>query len=124
MGRIDEAVTTLRAALRWRNAEEYTRHLRRVDELEMANSREGLRGRNATEMKQIPQTTNRPSYFLALRYAILGNHNKSFEYINRAYMAHDSELLALNVDPEWDRLRSDPRLAMLVKKIGLLQALP
>lgn len=61
----------------------------------------------------------RPSYFLALGYAGLGDDDKALEYLDRAYAARDLEVLTLDVDPEWDRLHSDPRFISIAKKVGV-----
>jgi eukaryotic-like serine/threonine-protein kinase len=56
---------------------------------------------------------------VALAYALAGDHNKAFEYLERAYSEEDSELLAVIRFPGFDSLHSDPRWANLLKKIGL-----
>jgi TolB-like protein/DNA-binding winged helix-turn-helix (wHTH) protein/Tfp pilus assembly protein PilF len=53
----------------------------------------------------------------ALIYAGLGDKDKAFEWLERAYREH-SVLTQLNVDPRWDRLRGDPRFVDLMKRTG------
>lgn len=58
------------------------------------------------------------SYRYAQIYAQLGGKDRAFAALDRASEFRDSRLISLRVDPYLDPLRSDPRYAMLVKKIG------
>lgn len=70
----------------------------------------------AIEMEENP---DRDSYRIAHCYAQLGNKDLAFQYFDRAYQLHNPDLLSLNVDPELDSLRSDPRFLALRRRIGL-----
>ena len=59
-----------------------------------------------------------PNASIALIYSALGNKDKAFEYLDKAYEAYDSWLFQLH-DPVWDLLRDDPRFKALLKKMGL-----
>ena len=52
---------------------------------------------------------------------IPGDKDHAFEWLNTAYQEHDSGLIAIRTDFTLDSLRSDPRYAELVRKIGLPQ---
>jgi hypothetical protein len=52
-------------------------------------------------------------------YADLGDKDNAFEWLNTAYREHDFLLRELNTAFEMDSLRSDPRFAELVRKVGL-----
>lgn len=58
-------------------------------------------------------------YEIALVYAGLGEPDKAFEWLERSYEARDKGLTYLKIDPCLDPLRSDPRLARLVQRVGL-----
>jgi TolB-like protein/tetratricopeptide (TPR) repeat protein len=60
-------------------------------------------------------------HFFAMRYALLGEKDKAFEYLEKAYQAHDINLIYLKVNPDWDDLRDDPRFQELVRKVGFPQ---
>ena len=60
-------------------------------------------------------------YGIAQLYANLGDKDHAFEWFNTAYQEHDAGLMALRTDFTLDSLRSDPRYAELVRKIGLPQ---
>jgi len=60
-------------------------------------------------------------YGIALFYADLGNKDHAFEWLSTAYQEHDPSLVNLRNDFQFDSLRSDPRYAELVRKIGFPQ---
>jgi len=57
----------------------------------------------------------------AADYAVLGEPGRAFEYLERAYVERDGDLIFLKTDPDFDSLRSDPRYADLLRRIGLPQ---
>jgi TolB-like protein/tetratricopeptide (TPR) repeat protein len=59
------------------------------------------------------------AYEIARMYADLGDKEKAFEWLNIGYREHDFLLRELNTAFEMDSLRSDPRFAELVRKVGL-----
>ena len=58
-------------------------------------------------------------YDFALVFIGLGDRNLSFQWLDRACEARTNWLTHLKVDPRFDPLRSDPRFAALVKRVGL-----
>ncbi len=52
-------------------------------------------------------------------YALMGDRNKAFEYLEKAYAEQDAELMACIRFPAFDVLHSDPRWAELLRKVGL-----
>jgi adenylate cyclase len=52
-------------------------------------------------------------------YAWLGDKDKAFEWLERAYQQHDSGLNGIAYDPILAGLESDPRYDALLKKLGL-----
>lgn len=65
------------------------------------------------------QTGYVPPFLIARLYANLGDKEKAFEWLNTGYREHDFLLRLLNTTFEMDNLRSDPRFAELVRKVGL-----
>ena len=58
---------------------------------------------------------------IARYYADLGDKERAFQWLDIAYREHDWLLEGLNTLSQLDPLRSDPRFAELVKKVGLPQ---
>ncbi len=60
-------------------------------------------------------------YQIAGLYADLGDKDHAVAWLNTAYQEHDTSLVGLRTDFTMDSLRSDPRYADLVRRIGLPQ---
>jgi len=59
------------------------------------------------------------SYYFALGYAGLGEKDQAFTWLEKAYEERSGFLPNLKVNPIWDPLRSDPRFADLIRRVGL-----
>jgi TolB-like protein len=58
-------------------------------------------------------------YEIALVYAGLGEKDAAFTWLEKSYDVRDKGLTYLKIDPCMDPLRSDPRFARLVRRVGL-----
>jgi non-specific serine/threonine protein kinase len=58
-------------------------------------------------------------FSFALAYAKLGENDQAFAWLEKAYAERSPWLAYLAADPDFDSLRSDPRFAQFVKRIGL-----
>ena len=56
---------------------------------------------------------------LAILYGSLGDKERAFASLEKAYAMHDLQLQYLGVDPAFDPLRSDRRFADLMRRVGL-----
>ena len=54
-------------------------------------------------------------------YARLGEKDQAFEWLEKAYAERSDGLLRLKEDLGFDNIRSDPRYADLLRRIGLPQ---
>ncbi|MGK2963440.1 MAG: protein kinase domain-containing protein [Gemmatimonadaceae bacterium] len=59
------------------------------------------------------------SEYLAMGHAALGNMDKAFEALERAYQARSAGLIYLHLDPGYDPLRGDPRYKEMIDRIGV-----
>ena len=58
---------------------------------------------------------------IAVIYADLGEKDRAFWWLEKAYEERSNALIYLKLDPAFDLLRSDPRFAALSTRIGLPQ---
>jgi TolB-like protein/Tfp pilus assembly protein PilF len=58
-------------------------------------------------------------FTIAIIYAGLGDRDRAFEWLERAYECRSWGLLWLKVDPSLDSLRSDERFTSLLRRVGL-----
>src|SRR5207244_620473 len=63
-----------------------------------------------------------PPFAMALVHAGLGDRDAVFEWLDKAYAAHDVHLIFLTVDPKWDAYRIDPRFDALLARCGFVAA--
>jgi hypothetical protein len=65
-------------------------------------------------------TAIRDAAAVAESYSLLGDSDNAFVWLNKAYDPH-AGLIYIKVEPKLDRLRSDPRYADLLRRMGLPQ---
>jgi serine/threonine protein kinase/Tfp pilus assembly protein PilF len=118
-GKSKEALKDMRAAVALSDSgDEYVAYLGNIL---------GLRG-NRVEATTLLRTLleRQQSHYvdpslIALVYMGLGEKDQAFQWLDKAYEVHSNQVEYLLVDPLYDPIRSDPRFATLVKKIGLPQ---
>jgi len=71
------------------------------------------------ELNAISEIHYVPPYFFGLVYAALGDNDKAFSWLEKAYQEHDSYLVRLKVERVMDPLRSDPRFEKLLSRMNL-----
>jgi TolB-like protein/Tfp pilus assembly protein PilF len=60
-------------------------------------------------------------YIFAVVYAGLDEKDQAFQWLEKGYQDRAHDLIYIKVDPLLDNLRSDPRFADLVRRVGLPQ---
>jgi TolB-like protein len=60
-----------------------------------------------------------PASYFAILWIGLGEKDQAFTWLNRGYQERSEHVLYLGIEPLVDPLRSDPRFALLLKKIGI-----
>jgi len=58
-------------------------------------------------------------FYMAQVYVTVGDHDKAFDCLEKAYQAHSWWLVTVLVDPSLTSLHSDPRLQNLARRVGL-----
>ena len=71
------------------------------------------------ELRRVSKPRDPYAFQMAVVYIGLGDKNRAFEWLQRAVDARAWELPMLKADPFFDPLRSDPRFAPLVDRLGL-----
>ena len=71
------------------------------------------------QLKSIATQRYVADYSLALIYAGLGEKDQAFALLEKSYRDHTVDMLTLYYDPLIDNLRSDPRFADLLRRVGL-----
>jgi serine/threonine protein kinase/Tfp pilus assembly protein PilF len=92
-------------------------------ELKRAYSASGIQGVHRWFIAQRSDPA-KPGYSpatVAENYALLGDKDNAFAWLEKAYLQKASELIFLKSDLGWDNLHSDPRYADLVRRIGFPQ---
>jgi serine/threonine protein kinase/Flp pilus assembly protein TadD len=76
----------------------------------------------ATELKDLSLHAYVDPYNVAVIYAGLGDKDEAFRWLEKGYDQHSSGMPYLTTDPFWSEMRSDPRYADLLRRIGLPKA--
>lgn len=89
--------------------------------LKEAYARSGMRGFWLTvlEFTEPSEQSGISPYQIASYYSILDKKDESFEWLKKAYEAHDGGLVAIKTDSDFDNLHSDPRFAELLHRMSL-----
>jgi TolB-like protein/Tfp pilus assembly protein PilF len=89
--------------------------------LAYALGRAGRRKEAVQMINQLERTPNADAVWVAIAWTGIGNRDRAFEWLNRALDAHSPSELWIGVFPSLDPLRSDPRYAALLRRMGLPQ---
>jgi adenylate cyclase len=71
------------------------------------------------ELKELSAQRYVAAYHVALIYTGLGEKAEAFQWLEKAYQERSDLLVYLKVEPRLDSLRSDPRFANFLLRIGL-----
>jgi TolB-like protein/DNA-binding winged helix-turn-helix (wHTH) protein/Tfp pilus assembly protein PilF len=112
-----EAITSLRAALRQLGRDPGV-------EGELGHAL-GVAGRRAEALamleglRQLSSTRYVSPFSVALVHAGLGDRDQALAWLEKAYVERSDYMVYLSREPMLDGLRSDPRFAALVRRVGL-----
>jgi Tfp pilus assembly protein PilF len=78
-----------------------------------------FRKENEFREKRLAKGRYQSPYYIAMNYAFAGADSEALNWLERAIDERTPWLPELNIDPNWDGIRSQPRFIALLKKIGL-----
>jgi len=92
-----------------------------IESLRNAFAASGIRGFWKKRLEWEKRQLNHPRYFMIARLCIrLGRKDEAFDWLEKAYRARYPNMPNLKVAALWlDPVRSDPRYADLVRRVGL-----
>jgi TolB-like protein/DNA-binding winged helix-turn-helix (wHTH) protein len=92
-----------------------------IAELKAAYARSGIRDFWLTvlDFAETSDQTRISPYQVASYCAILDKKGEAFEWLEKAYQSHDSGLVAIKTDSDFDSLHSDSRYANLLRRMKL-----
>jgi hypothetical protein len=102
----------------WIKEEQLKGHEARAMELRQVFERSGYKGYLRKDAKN--REAEGDPYSAATDYAMLGDKDAAFAALEKAFASRES-VVDSKIDPELDNLRSDPRFADLLRRIGLPQ---
>ncbi|HEX9421762.1 MAG TPA: tetratricopeptide repeat protein [Pyrinomonadaceae bacterium] len=71
------------------------------------------------QLEELSKRKYVPPFFIAAIYIGLGEKDRAFEWLEKAYQERHPHLVNLKVQPVFDPIRSDPRFANLLQRVGL-----
>ena len=92
-----------------------------LSQLAYALGRAGRRREALQMINQLERMPNADAVWVAIAWTGIGNRDRAFEWLNRALDTHSPSELWIGVFPSLDPLRSDPRYADLLRRMGLPQ---
>lgn len=115
-GRIEEAISEYRKAVDMSGG-----NSRMTLALAHAYSAAGRRAEAEKILRDLERKSSGAGkpYTMAMIYAGLGENDKAFEFLEKAYSEKSFDLLGLSSDLQLDSLRSDPRFQNLLGRMGL-----
>jgi len=72
-----------------------------------------------SEGKENPPEDHVGNYGRAIVFAQLGEKQKALDCLEQAYTEHDLYMTEINIESSFDALRSEPRFATLLRRVGL-----
>jgi adenylate cyclase len=69
-------------------------------------------------MDEANASARRP-YDVAHVATMKGHRSLALDWLEKSYQHHDYWMLYINVDPEYDTLRSDPRFQAIIHRLGV-----
>ena len=117
----DQAITGFQKGTNLKGSREWYFSLSGLAHVYAVSGNKGEAQKLLSEMKDLSVRQYVPADRIALIYAGLGDKDEAFAWLEKAYDERSFNMTWLKVEPRWDSLRSDPRFADLVRRLGLPQ---
>jgi DNA-binding winged helix-turn-helix (wHTH) protein/TolB-like protein/tetratricopeptide (TPR) repeat protein len=118
-GQYEEAISELKKAISLNSEDNYAIQL--LGYMYAISRRTSEAYKALEELKERAKRTHVLPYDIAVIYVGLGEKDRAFEWLEKSFAERDEGLLYLRVDPVLDSLRSDPRFADLLRRVGFPQ---
>ncbi len=120
-GMFEEAITAFQRAMSVTQSPAKTLAMAGLGHVYAVSGRKTEARKILAELQRLSEHSYVQATDVALVYAGLGDKDKAFAWLDKAYEEHSFALSNLKVEPRFDLLRSDPRFTDLLRRIGLTQ---
>jgi serine/threonine protein kinase/Tfp pilus assembly protein PilF len=117
----DESIAAFQKGLTTKGSSEWSLVMGGLGHVYAVSGRKTAARAVLDELKQGSLQVYVPADGVALIYAGLGEKDQAFAWLEAGYKERSFQMQFLNFEPRWDNLRSDPRFAELLRRIGLPQ---
>jgi eukaryotic-like serine/threonine-protein kinase len=117
----DKAITGFRNAMPPKGGSEWSFSLAGLGHVYAVSGKKSEALAVLDELKKLSAQEYVPGPSIALIYAGLGEKDQAFAWLEKGYEERSFQMQWLKAEPRWDSLRSDPRFAGLVRRVGLSQ---
>src|SRR6266700_716451 len=117
----DQAITGFQKGTNLKGSREWYFSLSGLAHVYAVTGNKGEAQKLLSEMKDLSVRQYVPADRIALIYAGLGDKDEAFAWLEKGYDERSFNMTWLKAEPRWDSLRSDPRFADLVRRLGLPQ---
>jgi adenylate cyclase len=118
-GRYDEAIAAFQNAIRLFPGGSSIAEAELAHTYAVSGNREAAQ-KIITELQELAKSKSVSSYQIAAIYAGLGEKDRAFAWLEKAYEERSDGLVNVNADQRFDSLRSDTRFQDLARRIGLI----
>lgn len=119
-GRLEEAIALVQKAIVMSPARTEPQAALAADYARMGKTKQARK--ILSQLENPPHGPYVSPMWIAVAYCSLGEKDSAFKWVNKAIEQRDANVVDLPTLPQVELLRSDPRFADLLKKVGLVQS--
>lgn len=120
-GMFQEAITTFQRAITVSQGPPKAMAMAGLAHVYAVSGRKTEARKILADLQRLSERSYVPATSTAMIYAGLGDKDQAFAWLDKAYEERSFPLSNVNMEPRFDPLRSDPRFADLLRRIGLAQ---